>query len=119
MFKYNGQYLELDNTFSNLGIVFTPGGSFKSTLENLSGAALKDIFKFKSYLIKFPDLNTYILDLFDIRVVPVLNYGSEIWAYTNVDVLERICLRFYEQNTSTETVQIDAIISFIQYYNYN
>ena len=43
MFKYNGQYLELDNTFSNLGIVFIPGGSFKSTLENLSVAALKDI----------------------------------------------------------------------------
>ena len=57
-----------------------------STLDNLSGAAFKAIFKLKSYLIKFPDLKTsYNL------VVPVLSYGGEIWAYTNVDVLERIC----------------------------
>ena len=49
-------------------------------------------------MIKFPDLKTsYMLDLFDIRVVPVLNYSSAIWAYTNVDVLERICRRFYKQ----------------------
>jgi len=49
-------------------------------------------------LIKFPDLKTsYILDLFDKLVVPVLSYDSEIRVYTNVDVLERICLRFYKQ----------------------
>jgi len=97
MFKYNDQYLELVNKFSYLGIVFTPGGSFKIALETLSGAALKAIFKLKSYLIKFPDLKTsYMLDLFDKLVVPVLSYDSEIWAYTNVDVLERICLRFYK-----------------------
>ena len=98
MFKYNDQYLELVNNFSYLGIFFTPGGSFKITLETLSGAALKAIFKLKSYLIKFPDLKTsYMLDLFDKHVVPVLSYDSEIWAYTNVDVVERICLRFYKQ----------------------
>ena len=98
MFKYNDQYLELVNHFSYLGIVFTPGGSFKITLETLSGAALKAIFKLKSYLIKFPDLKTsYMLDLFEKLEVPVLSYDSEIWAYTNVDVLERICLRFYKQ----------------------
>jgi len=98
MFKYNDQYLELVNTFSYLGIFFTPGGSLRGTLKNLSGAASKAIFKLKSYLIKFPDLKTsYMLDLFDKLVVPVLSYDSEIRAYTNVDVLERICLRFYKQ----------------------
>ena len=38
-----------------------------------------------------------MLDLFDKLVVPVLSYDSEIRAHTNVDVLERICLRFYKQ----------------------
>ena len=54
-------------------------------------------FKLKSYLIKFPDLNLTFLDIFDKLVLPVLSFGSEIWPYTNGDVLEKNCLRCCKQ----------------------
>ena len=51
-------------------------------------------FKLKSYLIKFPDMNlTFLIKL----VLPVLSFGSEIWPYTNGDVLEKNCLRCCKQ----------------------
>lgn len=34
------------------------------------------------------------LDLFDKVVLPVLLYSCEIWGYENIDVIERVHLRF-------------------------
>ena len=48
------------------------------------------------------------LDLFDIVVVPV--YGSEVWGYENLDVIERIHLKFLMHvlnlQTSTQSYMV-------------
>ena len=41
------------------------------------------------------------LDLFDIVVVPV--YGSEVWGYENLNVIERIHLKFLMHSFNLET----------------
>ena len=50
------------------------------------------------------------IDLFNKIVKPVLLYGSEIWGFGNLDILERVQLRFYKYNfnlkTSTPSVMI-------------
>ena len=34
------------------------------------------------------------MDLFDKIVLPILLYGSEIWGFENLDILERVHLKF-------------------------
>ena len=66
--------------FTYLGIVFTTGGSFNTTFEMLAGQALNAIYKLKSNLLKFPGITIqHKLDLFDTFMLPILNYGSEVW----------------------------------------
>ena len=36
------------------------------------------------------------LDLFDKIVIPVLLYGCEIWGYENLELIERIHLKFHK-----------------------
>ena len=46
----------------------------------------------KSRVLNLPiDLQ---LDLFDKLVTPILLYGSEIWAYENNDIIEKLHLRY-------------------------
>jgi hypothetical protein len=34
------------------------------------------------------------LDLFDNIIIPMLTYGSEIWGYENIDILEKVHVQF-------------------------
>ena len=80
VFKYGCSNIEIIRKFTFLGVVFTTGGAFSKTHEALSGQALKAIFKLKSYVSKFTDLSVFhMLDLFDKLILPILNYGSEMW----------------------------------------
>ena len=65
-FFYNDQEIEIVKTFSYLGIVFTPGGSFSNAQVTLAGQAQKAVFKLNSCLYSFSDLAPrHVLDLFD------------------------------------------------------
>ena len=35
-----------------------------------------------------------MLELFDKSVVPILFYGCEVWGFENIDIIERIPLKF-------------------------
>ena len=35
-----------------------------------------------------------MLELFDKSVVPILLYGCEVWGFENIDIIERIHLKF-------------------------
>ncbi len=94
-FHYNNLELEIVSTFSYLGIVFSPGGSFSKAQTTLSGQAQKAIFKLNKYLYKFTNLSPkHILDLFDKLVVPILNYGGEVWGFSQANQIERVHLKF-------------------------
>ena len=95
MFMYGENEVEIVRKFTYLGIVFSPGGSFIETTKALSGQALKAIYKLQSYLYKFTDISVaHRLELFDKLILPILNYGSEIWGYNRSNVVERIHLAF-------------------------
>ena len=48
------------------------------------------------------------LDLFDKLVTPILLYGSEIWAYENNDVIEKLHIRYckYILNVNKSTISL-------------
>jgi len=97
-FYYNGKRVDIENKFNYLGIVFTPGGSFSEAQTTLSGQALKAIFKMKKYLHKFTDLSvSHRLNLFDRLIMPILNYGSEVWGFSSGMSIERVHMQFCKQ----------------------
>ena len=48
------------------------------------------------------------LQMFDTLVLPILMYGSEVTGFENLNMLERLCLQFYEiiLNVKKKTLQI-------------
>ena len=73
----------------------SPGGSFYQTFETLSGQALKAIFKLKSYLYKFTNITAeHKLNLFDKLILPILNYGSQVWVFPDSQKIKLVHLKF-------------------------
>ena len=94
-FYYNEIEIDIVSSFSYLGIVFTPGGSFSQAQATLAGQAQKAVFKLKSYLYKLAELTPkHTLELFDKLVSPILNYSSEVWGFCQAKQIERVHLQF-------------------------
>ena len=77
-FVYNNNNIEIVNTFSYLGVVFTSGGTSFETQKTLSGQALKAVFTLNNFTTLSP---LHKLELFDKLVSPILNFGSEVWGF--------------------------------------
>ena len=93
-FYFKGKLLEIVNEYKYLGIFFSKSGSFMKTKKYLSEQANKAMF---SLLRKIRNLNLPIslqIDLFDKTIKPILLYGSEIHGFGNIDILERVQLKF-------------------------
>ena len=97
-FHYNETEIEIVSKFNYLGMVFTTGGSFAQTMESLNGQALKGLYKLQSALQKYPNASvSHRLELFDKLIVPILNYGSEVWGYNDATQLETFHLQYLKQ----------------------
>ena len=94
-FYYNNEGIEIVKQFSYLGVVFTPGGSFHEAQASLAGQSRKAIFKMNRLLFKFSDIGPkHRLELFDKLILPILNYGCEIWGFNTALQIERVHLKF-------------------------
>ena len=52
----------------------------------------------------------HTIDLFNKILKPVLLYGSEIWGFGNLDILERVQLKFYRYIFNPKTSTPSAMI---------
>ena len=97
-FMYKNEALEIVSTYKYLGIVISSGGSYKHTCDTLASQSLKALFKLKKHLNKFVDLQvSHRMELFDKLILPILNYGSEIWGNIEAMQIERIHLKFCKE----------------------
>ena len=97
-FMYKGNKIEIVKKFTYLGIIFTTGGSFTCTFETLSGHATKAIYKLKKCLLRYPFVTVkHRLDLFDKLILPISNYGSEVWGLLESPQLERVLIRYCKE----------------------
>ena len=75
--------------YKYLGVLFCRGGSFYSTEKHLASQAEKAMYSLikKSRSLLLPlDIQ---FELFDKLVKPILLYGSEIWGFGTLDILEQ------------------------------
>ena len=50
------------------------------------------------------------LHLFDKVVTPILLYGAEIWGYENIDISEKLQLKFYRISLSANNSTCECMI---------
>ena len=93
-FFLNGDDIEVVGEYKFLGVFFSRGGSFYSTKQHLAKQAEKAMYsliKWSRSLLLPLDLQ---IELFEKLVKPVLLYGSEVWGFSTLTVLDRILLKF-------------------------
>ena len=99
MLSNNDTELNIVSTFSYIGIVFPPGGSFLIAQKTLARQAQRAIFKLNCYLIKFTDVTSkYALDLLDKLVSPILYYAAEVWRFLRHHKLKGYIYSFQKTN---------------------
>ena len=106
--KYPKFYVDMDeievkDDYVYLGVVFNYNGSFKKAISKQISQARKAMYALitKARILRLPfDI---IMELFNVCVVPILLYGSEVWGYENITDLEvfhrqflRIVLKAYQ-----------------------
>ena len=104
-FTFQNNELEIAESYKYLGIYLSRTGTFAKAKKHIAEQANKALFSLlkKIRLLSLPyDIQ---IDLFDKLVKPILLYGCEIWGSGNIDILERIQLKFYKSifNLKTST----------------
>ena len=89
-FHFGDQYIDIINTYHYLGVTFSTSGSFLQAREHVSQQARK-----ATYLLFTKAHNAYlpvdlILKLFDHTVLSILTYGSEIYGFENLDIIDKV-----------------------------
>ena len=93
-FFFKDKELELVTEYKYLGIYLSKSGSYVSCKKHIADQANNAMY---SLLRKIRVLNLPIemqIDLFNKLIKPILLYGCEIWAVGNIDVIERVQLKF-------------------------
>ena len=108
---YNGKELETVGAFQYLGFVFGSSGKFAKAFENIKNQSYKALFSMKSLLYQYPESSvTTQLHLFNTLVLPVLNYGCEIWGFAEADKLDRLYLGFLKNVLYVRTSTPSAFV---------
>lgn len=92
--KYKDTPLEFVDHYGYLGIIFSKNGKFFKARKKLVEQASRALF---GVYKKITNLNLSVkcqLNLFDKMIVPILTYGSEVWGFENISILENIHLKF-------------------------
>lgn len=93
-FTFKNEPIEVVNEYKYLGIYFSKSGSFlncKKHVANQATRAMYSLIKNSNRLNLPVDLQ---IELFGKMVKPILLYGAEIWGFGNLDIIERVQLKF-------------------------
>ena len=93
-FELNGQSLEHVSSYKYLGLVFNFNGKFNVGVKQLKDQGRRAMF---ALLQKCRQLQLPVsvqLELFNSLVRPILTYGSEVWGYNCLNMIESLHLEF-------------------------
>ena len=86
--------LEIVPSYTYLGVIFNYNGKFNVAKKALYDRASKAMFSVIGHCRKLQLPTTIAMDLFDKMVLPILTYGCEAWGHGNLELLEKLHLRF-------------------------
>ena len=76
---YDNAKLDMVSKFTYLGVTLSSTGKCYQSLKNLADQAVKAMFSLNSLFDSVSFKISEKLKLFDTMIMPILNYGSEIW----------------------------------------
>ncbi|MEW8546895.1 MAG: reverse transcriptase family protein [Candidatus Thiodiazotropha sp.] len=95
-FYFKGIEIQQVTEYKYLGIYLSRSGSYLNCKKHIAEQANTAMF---SLLRKIRILNLPIemqIDLFNKLIKPILLYACEIWGFGNLDIIERVQLKFYK-----------------------
>ena len=110
VFYFNGNVLEVVDSFRYLGVEFSRTGNFAKGKKYSFDKAQRALFALLQNARKKNLPTDIVLDLYKKMVVPVMLYGCEIWGYEKLDILEKLHLKSLKYilhlNRSTMSAQV-------------
>ena len=96
-FYFKNEEIEIVNEFKYLGIFLARSGSFLKAKKHIVNQANTALFSLQR---KIRNLNLPIdmqIDLFNKMIKPILLYGCKLWGFGNLEIIERVQLKFFKQ----------------------
>lgn len=100
-FNIGPNSLDIVDNYKYLGVFFARIGNFLTARKHIATQARKALHLLytRIYNLHLPiDLQ---LKLFDNTVLPILTYGSEVWGFENLEILEILHAEFLRKFTKT------------------
>ena len=94
---YDGTQLEIVDSFIYLGVRLSSNGSFFKAQKHLSEQASKALYSLNSLFDKTCLCIEDKLRLFDALILPIMNYGCEVWGFHDSQDVEKVHIRFLKR----------------------
>jgi hypothetical protein len=96
---YNGNPVNVVNSYTYLGFTFTTKLSFKEGTDSFVAKGKKAVFHLCKALMRLKNMTRQtFFRVFDVKIQPMLMYASEIWGTQRLENIERVhmmaCKRF-------------------------
>lgn len=92
---YGSMRLEPVTYFSYLGVYFSSAHSWSYNQKFRASKGIKALGMTNKLIYKLPNVNSNVLwKIFDVKIKPVLHYGSEIWGNIEAPDIERVHTKF-------------------------
>ena len=89
-FKMENNVIEIVISYKYLGVLMSSNGSFQNARKYIHERANKAMHLLFKRIFNL-NLPLYLqLKLFDSTLLPIITYGSDVWGYENIKIMERI-----------------------------
>ena len=100
-FKLGESSLEIISKYHYLGVTFSNNGSFLHARKHLVEQTNKAMHFLYTKIDYFDLPLDLVLKLFDHTVLPILTYGSEVFGFENLEILEKVHTNFLRKITNS------------------
>ena len=99
LFRIGDEQVDIVKSYKYLGVLLSHSGSFLSARKHVVQQAKKALILLFTRINNLDIPLGFQLKLFDNTVVPILTYGSEVWGYENLDIIEKVHYDFLRKIT--------------------
>ena len=86
-----GERIEVVKSYNYLGLLMSNSGSFSGMYNKLANQGLRAFYSLKRSLQQFGDIPVKTsIKVFDSKVLPILNFGCEIWGLNEANCIEQV-----------------------------